>query len=138
MKVNSLLGPRAQEWVREAECPHCVPPAPASAVSLSPQSPATCGNRPAPLRAPGRLPEPLRRPSGAGGLILQTPCTVFLSPPSVYTKTGLSLFFFFFFCCLCNEKLSTRSLIKFYAHPTPVPKPLPKKRKKGDLNLELI
>ena len=28
---------------------------------------------------------------------------------------------FFFPCCLCNEKLSTRSLIKFYAYPHPQP-----------------
>lgn len=38
----------------------------------------------------------------------------------------------FFFCCLCNEKLSTRSLIKFYAYPTPIPQ-IPAKKKKGRL-----
>lgn len=56
--------------------------------------------------------------------------TAFLSPPSVYTKTGLS---HFFPCCLCNEKLSTRSLIKFYAYPTPIPNTHAKKKREGRL-----
>lgn len=38
---------------------------------------------------------------------------------------------FFFPCCLCNEKLSTRSLIKFYAYPTPIPNTHAKKKRGG-------
>lgn len=102
------------------------------------QSPVTCGNGQAPLWAPGRLPESLHsrvEPEGWS----PSPHT----QPSFHHLPFIQRLaypnFFFFFCCLCNEKLSTRSLIKFYAHPTPSsPKSLPKKRKKGDLNLELI
>lgn len=47
-------------------------------------------------------------------------------------KDWLIPIFFFFFCCLCNEKLSTRSLIKFYARPAPIPQ-IPAKKKKGRL-----
>lgn len=105
-------------------CGFCLP-------GIALQSAVTCGNSQAPLRAPGRLPEPLRSQAEPKGW-----------SPSPHTQPSfqhlpfiqrLAYPNFFFFCCLCNEKLSTRSLIKFYAYHTPIPKLPAKKKREGRL-----
>lgn len=111
------------------------PPSPfASAVSLSLgpscRAAVTCGNTQAPLWAPGCLPESLCSQVEPEGW-----------SPSPYTQPSFHHLPFiqrlaypnFFSCCLFNEKLSTRSLIKFYACPTPIPKIPAKKKREGRL-----
>lgn len=141
MNVNALTT-RVQEWVRDAECPRRIPPAPTIC--------GFCLPGPYPCRA--RLPAETARLRCEHQAVSRSPYIAEwsrrvdpLAPIHSLPFTTFRLYkdwlipIFFFFCCLCNEKLSTRSLIKFYAHPTPSsPKSLPKKRKKGDLNLELI
>lgn len=128
MKGNSLLRTRPREGIRDAKSPPCAPPASAVSVPLDIpcRAAVTCGNSQAGLRAPGRLPE--------------SPCSRVepeawsLSPhtqPCFHHLSFIQRLAYPIFppCCLCNEKLSTRSLIKFSAYPTPpCPKSLPKKR----------
>lgn len=140
MKVNSLLRTRPREGIRDAKCPPCAPPAPpASAVSVSLDLPrraaVTCGNGQAGLGAPGRLPEsPCSRvePEAWSPSPHTQPCFHHLS---FIQRLAYPIFPP---CCLCNEKLSTRSLIKFSAYPTPHAQNPCQKKERGDLNLELI
>lgn len=128
------LSAGTQEGMRDAECLHCAPPVPSAAVwdplGLPCRATVTCGNSPAPPGAPGCLPGSLRSRVEPEGWSL-SPCTQPSFHHLPFTQR-LAYPHFFFFCCLCNEKLSTRSLIKFYAYPTPIPQ-IPAKKKKGRL-----
>lgn len=107
---------------------------PPSAVSVSPglpwgvQLPAEIARLGGQHHAVSRSPS---KPSGAGGLIPQPP--IHGLPFTTFPLYKDWLIPIFFSCCLCNEKLSTRSLIKFYVHPTPIPKIPAKKKREGRL-----
>lgn len=131
--MSWLWSTRAREWGREARCPHRLPPAPLHLRFLSPRSaqlPAEMAWLRREHRAASRSPclaEWSRR--------VDPPAPIHSSPFTTFRlyKDWLIPIFFFFFCCLCNEKLSTRSLIKFCAHPTPIPQTSAKKKKEGRL-----
>ena len=133
MKVNSSLRTRTQEGIRDTELPPCVPPAPPpSVVSVSLGLPrraaVTCGNSQARLRAPAVS----RSPCVAEWSRRADPLVPIHSLPFTTIRSYKDwLIPIFFFCCLCNEKLSTRSLIKFSAYPTPIPK-IPANKKRGE------